>query len=425
MFQLTDLNNFRDAGTDILVFNMVNNNPNLLFQDNLSAGSCFFATEKTSGMPMYVFKEADNYHRISYANVTNIGFFYVTPEFDLWLNNNTFHIFKDVNITLSNGTFQNVYISKKTGTNFNKDVYNNLHPVYTSQWTTTSDNLINNIDVKLLNDISVYEPVSELKIDLTAGTAVLIGTATDQIKTTITGTLEYSKNIIVSGINIFNTEITNIYITKKPGSEILKTEYVLDSTVLQSPFSNSLLTDISDFLNSIPVGEYSIKMNTIWLNSLVETGIVDYHISFSQLHTNSTQTQVIVPNIIYSKSLYENSCPLFDNAILKLEEALVQEQTINNLIKNDPVISQNVENFINLKSTEINDKLNNITNLYNNIQQVVSENNEFIKNSAVLTSTEANELSQKILNLRDKVYSSINLLGNRQNIVYLLSKVQI
>ncbi len=417
MYNAENLNNLRQAGVDHLVFSIVNGQPNLYFQDNASSGSIYFATDKITGMPMYLLKVGEQYQRTTYANVTNCGFYYLTPEFDTWLNDNTQgFLFENVNITLTNGTFKNIFINKKPGSVFSVDIYNNLHESYASQWSQDVTNFSGNYDIKLFNSTVTYITINldDNTVSPTVGNAFKV-----------VGTLQYSKlincEITLTIGNLHNT-YKNIFLTKGL-DQITKTDYVFENItglIAVPP------TDISTYLNSIPAGHYDFKLNPTWLTPLFETGIKDYIMSLSVLNAQSTQIETVSPNIIYSKSLYENSETFFDTAINRLNEALLEEQTINNILKeNYETIDTSVQSFIETNSTEITNKLNNITSLYNQIETLVTENNNYIQNSSVLNSFEANALSKKILDLRDKVYNSINLLGNRHNTVYILNKITI
>ena len=126
-YTLSELNDFRDASKDWITFKAVDGSPVIEFQDNLSSGAIKFATRVSDGMPLYILDlGGDNYQHLSYANVTNVGFYYIDPSFDAWLDTNYSHLFSGQNITFENGTFTDVYVTKKPNYTYNPSSYTNF-----------------------------------------------------------------------------------------------------------------------------------------------------------------------------------------------------------------------------------------------------------------------------------------------------------
>lgn len=134
-YQTSELNNLRDAAKDYLVLTVENDLPTLHFYDNTQSGPIKFATRISDGMPMYLMDLGnDTYEFLSFANVTNVGFYHVDPSFDTWLDTNGSYMFSGQNITLDNGTFTNYYVTKKPGYTYSLAGYKNFYPSL-DQWT--------------------------------------------------------------------------------------------------------------------------------------------------------------------------------------------------------------------------------------------------------------------------------------------------
>lgn len=135
VFNTSDLGNLRDASVDFVYFTVQNNTPTLVFQDNASTGLIKFATRNSDGMPMYIRSNEDGtYNFLTFANVTNVGFYGVDQSFDTWLNSNVCHMFSEQIITLSNGTFRYAYVTKKPGYTYSLVGYKNFYPTL-NQWS--------------------------------------------------------------------------------------------------------------------------------------------------------------------------------------------------------------------------------------------------------------------------------------------------
>lgn len=165
VYQASEISSIQNANVDYIVvrINDVSNQPEVYFQDNAVDGPVKFVSLIAGGNSFYAYDNGDTtYNFMSYANVTNVGFYHIDPSFDIWLNSNGSHLFEGLNITLSNGTFSNLYITKKPGSVYTLGTYKNFHPVL-DQWTPPSissySSYLNGLyeyDIRLLNDSSWY-----------------------------------------------------------------------------------------------------------------------------------------------------------------------------------------------------------------------------------------------------------------------------
>lgn len=164
-YTLPELENFRDANKDFISFRIVDNVPVLEFQDNTVSGVIKFATRLSDGMPMYLEDNGDSTYRfITYANVTNVGFYNITDAFDNWLTNNYSHLFGGLNLLLDNGNFTNVYVTKKPNYVYSAGAYTNLWDGWVDMWsvpeiTSYASYLdgLSGYDIRILNDVDWYD----------------------------------------------------------------------------------------------------------------------------------------------------------------------------------------------------------------------------------------------------------------------------
>lgn len=539
-YQLSELGNFRDAGKDYLVFSVDNDQPKLDFYDNSASGPIKFATRNSDGMPMYL-KDIgnDTYEFLSFANVTNVGFYHVDPSFDSWLDSNGSHMFDNQNITLENGTFENVFITKKKGYVYSLSGYKNL---YTSldQWTAPVinsygsylDNL-NGYDIRLLSsgdssfytqevndglkeymvngiDLSIQDPPEppvignnydvndfsnlrtidknmvliysidepqldfqdkdvdtenhKVKIaDMNDNTVGILMDNGDQTYMYLDNYDNYSNfDILIlvdktmgsyladnyshmfnnKTINVNNAVFSNVFITAKPFIGEVTSLIGLDegnTKFWEMPNTN----DMSDYLNN--VDNYDVRFysseNSVWYNQTVQDAIRDFILTYNEENDLPNDQPTLInfadtTNLIYTKSLYENSVAYFDSAISRLEQELAEEQNIQNQLSTDEgQLLNNLQDFVNNKSQEINDKVNNINNINSELQTLVQENLNNIQSNEdlydFLNTPDATNLNSKIIELRDTVYNSVKFLadnhrlGSNNDIIYLVNKVQL
>lgn len=138
-YTASQLSNLRSAGVNMMVFSAVNGQPVFQFQSSSQNNlPYYFATLNISGpmagMPTYLCEDTPGVYRyVSYANVMCVVFYDVQPSFDTWLNTNGSALFNST-VSLSNGTFPFVYVTKKREYTYTPGAYNVLWDGQPNVW---------------------------------------------------------------------------------------------------------------------------------------------------------------------------------------------------------------------------------------------------------------------------------------------------
>jgi hypothetical protein len=197
--------------------------------------------------------------------------------------------------------------------------------------------------------------------------------------------------------------------------------------------------NIKDYIQSMDI-DVKLLESVEWYTETVINGIRDAHaISFPiENHYPNDPTLVNNPgaNLIYAKSLYEESEQFLNIAIQKLETELREEEIVkNNLSTSDSAYVDELQTFINDKTAEVETKLNHIKSLRENLENCITKNQILIQANEdlhdLLNSQEAKNLTKNILSIRDEVYNSFhflmenNRLGTNNDTVYIIPKTSL
>jgi len=177
--------------------------------------------------------------------------------------------------------------------------------------------------------------------------------------------------------------------------------------------------------------------NLQWYTPVVKDGVKDAHLTSTPISdftpTGPTVTDNQGVNLIYAKSLYEESSNYFDAAINRLDKELQEEQMVAQYLSNaDQPYVDSLQTFIDANSTIVEDKVSHIKTLRSNLEtQIIVNKNNISANdnlNNLLNTTEAQTLTNNILELRNEVYeslrflSSTNRLGDNNDVIYVISK---
>lgn len=173
MYDPTQLSNLRDAYTNIISFNITNNLPSVSFQTNTQNGPLpyKFATRNSDGMPMYLYQVSLNSYRfVTFANAAGVCWYDITPEFDAWLDSNGSNL-TQLNVVLSNGSFNYVYVTKKRGYKYTPGAYSILWAEHSQFWTepdvSNVGNYMNSLygyDIRVLHSAVFYTDLTKNSI---------------------------------------------------------------------------------------------------------------------------------------------------------------------------------------------------------------------------------------------------------------------
>jgi hypothetical protein len=210
--------------------------------------------------------------------------------------------------------------------------------------------------------------------------------------------------------------------------------------ILDAPIINT--EDLGMYVNAhinTAVACYNPRPN--WLTNDVLTGLYDaYHTIRPSSHAVPDLLTVVQPgglNILYGHSLYdENLSTYTDAAIAQMQDELRIEQDIATQVatdENSAELAARTREFIDSKSTDINQKLMTLTAAKNQVQSLVATNAVAIAANndlnTLVNSSAAIALNNNIFNLRNTVYDSLHFLHNRvtvgANTVYMINKVMI
>lgn len=181
-YSSVQLSNLRDAFTNIISFQVVDGVSQISFQSKTENYMPYkFATRNSDGMPMYLYKyDVDSYRFVTFANAAGVCWYDITPEFDKWLSTYG-SIVAPVSITLPNGSFGYVYVTKKRGYMYTPGAYAILWAENPTFWSPPDVSNINNYmtslygyDIRVLTSDDFY--TQQVKNDIlqfvTTGTLV-------------------------------------------------------------------------------------------------------------------------------------------------------------------------------------------------------------------------------------------------------------
>lgn len=141
------------------------------------------------------------------------------------------------------------------------------------------------------------------------------------------------------------------------------------------------LEDISGYLNAIPAYDIKLYLDTTaasWCTQLVKDAIRDVVLtSVAEEPLVEGDPNVVdastSANLIYAKSLYENSLAYFDSAISRIEQELAEEQSVaDQLSTNDAQLLTDLQTFVADKSAEVDTKVAHINQLNTDLQTLVA-----------------------------------------------------
>lgn len=135
-------------------------------------------------------------------------------------------------------------------------------------------------------------------------------------------------------------------------------------------------------------------------------------------------------NILNAKAVYENNCHTYDCVIARLNQELQEEHNVRDLLQGDQAnVLPEVENFVNTKAVEINDKLNTVTQIRSELETLIPENLANLQSNTDLynyiQSQPATDLSLKIFDLDHAIHDAVaflqshNRYGTSNDIIYL------
>lgn len=202
------------------------------------------------------------------------------------------------------------------------------------------------------------------------------------------------------------------------------------------------VTNLSMYLDSIANYDtrfYSGSPN--WLNPSLKEAVDLAMCELENVDPLTVTDPVVVDdshqlNLIYTKSLYEKSEGYINDACLRLQQELTEEQNVQQYLNSeDSNVTQDLNDFIATKEAEISTKLQEVNDMKDDLANVIQSNQQSIQDNqelhTLLNSPPAVDVSNKILELKCKINESLQLLidnnrlGSNYDTIYLINRTSL
>lgn len=240
---------------------------------------------------------------------------------------------------------------------------------------------------------------------------------------------------------------SSIFVSRSPTADPTKNTYtyITEYNPLY-PNTSIFWTDVD--ISNIEQYEKNISNNydikffiskPSWYSNAVVNAINDVISTYNNVPNITPGNPLTISNssnIIYTKSLYNQASGFFDSTINRLIQENQEEESLRDVLNNNtPNLLFDIQQFIDTKSIEINNKLNEVESLKTSLISLINMNQQQLINNhdlnTLISSPSAVDLSDKITSLKNSIYNTIQFLisnnryGPNSDIVYLINKVSL
>lgn len=240
----------------------------------------------------------------------------------------------------------------------------------------------------------------------------------------------YCYNISGLDLQINSKNISNIFIVTKP---LLTPKHTVIYVNDYSKFWQKPHTNINIWLSHIV--DYDVRL---FENNEFDDDIINNIVKYTEKIITMNDREIDenincenITNLIYTKSLYENSVTHYNGIINKLQQEYDNEIKLKNMLdSHGPELLTKLQLFVDTKQNEITNKLNDLQILSSNYKYITGENlNNIVLNKKLydyLISQKAIKVSNDILQLNNTVKNCEKLLSkNKHDTIYVVNKKNI